>query len=183
MTTPAPSRLLCPNCHRALKEVHEAGISYLGCLKCFGIFISPSELRKYVSSSTNDVKVSFDKISEIRPLQKVEFYNPNRTCPICSTPLDQYQYCFNSGVKIDGCPSGHGVFFDLGELAKARKFVHDGKSKVTASESALFKKSRNLLEQDALDSGANGHDKASWMFYDLLQAVWNRFKGDDDPLK
>jgi Zn-finger nucleic acid-binding protein len=53
-----------------------------------------------------------------------------RHCPVCAGALEPFHH---EGVELDRCPTGHGLWFDRGELAMV---VHSEQAPRTAEERA-----------------------------------------------
>lgn len=49
---------------------------------------------------------------------------PVAACPVCRQPMRRYIYSTDSGVAVDACATGHGIWLDDGELAKIYDYVH-----------------------------------------------------------
>jgi len=50
--------------------------------------------------------------------------NPPVGCPICGQTMRRYVYCEDSGVIVDSCDLGHGIWLDDGELAQIYDYLH-----------------------------------------------------------
>lgn len=69
-----------------------------------------------------------------------------RMCPRCKTALQQHQY---KGVQVDECRTCHGIFFDRGELERARDNTDQD---LRWLDFVLFSiKDLQQLEQDQID--------------------------------
>jgi Zn-finger nucleic acid-binding protein len=47
---------------------------------------------------------------------------PRINCPVCSSTLDRFVFCLDSGVTIDRCAE-HGMWLDDGELARVLNYL------------------------------------------------------------
>jgi len=49
---------------------------------------------------------------------------PVAPCPVCRQPMRRYIYSTDSGVAVDACATGHGIWLDDGELAQIYDYIH-----------------------------------------------------------
>lgn len=75
------------------------------CASCFGVWLDRGELELLLNSS-QDIKLNADITSGERPLK----------CPRCRKRMEKVRGHSEHGVILDRCKSGHGLWFDGGEL-------------------------------------------------------------------
>lgn len=106
----------CPRCHAELGPVEDKGVSFLGCAKCYGLFVSEPDLFTYVQATTSPkVFSSFLKLHE----KMVAGVHPGsvRHCPVCGAVLARVTIGESPLVLLDRCEE-HGVWLDRTELKK-----------------------------------------------------------------
>lgn len=57
-----------------------------------------------------------------------------RSCPRCGEPLDNHQYDVSSGIWVDSCPAGEGVWLDRGEVMAIHKHLSDAMNAMSPAE-------------------------------------------------
>ena len=50
--------------------------------------------------------------------------DPPVGCPVCGQSMRRYIYCEDSGVVVDSCDLGHGIWLDDGELAQIYDYLN-----------------------------------------------------------
>jgi Zn-finger nucleic acid-binding protein len=108
---------LCPRCGKEpLGAVDDKGVSFLGCQKCYGLFVSEPDLFTYIEKAASPrVFASFVELHE-RMLQK-QSAGTMRHCPSCRQVLQRVTFGDNPMVLLDRCGE-HGLWFDRTELNK-----------------------------------------------------------------
>lgn len=105
----------CPRCQKELEKLDtEIGEAWM-CPECDGMLLK--ELDPFLKMSEEQLRQS--------PLQEGLFADHPEVeldnlvcCPLCSQTMRRLNYCGDSGIVIDSCPDGHGVWLDDGELAR-----------------------------------------------------------------
>lgn len=107
----APAQLLCPRCgdllDRAFDLVHV-------CMQCEGVWLTPAVLR-----------AAFEDIQW--PAGRPLWWRNSIQCPECrANGVDTtLRAVTSSGVVVDRCPQGHGLYLDRGELAQLMRTPGD----------------------------------------------------------
>jgi Zn-finger nucleic acid-binding protein len=99
--------MLCPHCGEELAEVAPDRAKWR-CRSCGGILVGAEELEREVAPHG---EVILDTITGIRD---------TRPCPLCHEAMTAYVLY---GIEIDRCGNDGGVWFDRGELGRARQEV------------------------------------------------------------
>ena len=97
----------CPACKNPMiiLELHQVEIDF--CDECEGIWLDGGELEMLLSQTDSEIKLTPDTTTA----------EAHRKCPICSSQMAKVN--FDTGttpVLLDKCLSGHGIWFDSGEL-------------------------------------------------------------------
>ena len=105
---------VCPACSRALSRSDIEGNVLHACMECGGMWITPQAFSEMLESAdellsaTTRPSCSYEK-TFMRS-------DSSRLCPSCDAQMDNYQYQYTSGIWIDACPNGHGIWLDAGEM-------------------------------------------------------------------
>lgn len=96
------------------------------CPKCAGTWCDEDELRKIIQSrhkifSENEFIEIQAKESLAKP-SKSGIQSDGKSCPICTQVLSQNNFSYSSGILIDRCDNGHGVWLDFRELEQLQVF-------------------------------------------------------------
>jgi Zn-finger nucleic acid-binding protein len=114
-------------------EVDQVEIDY--CIECGGIWLDAGELEILLEEPEKVEKVLRNAI----PVPKTS--DSFRKCPICLKKMEEIELGVESKIYIDRCKSGHGLWFDRGELEEVIKIVdHDESSKVAKLLKDIFRK-------------------------------------------
>jgi len=92
----------------------------------------------------------------------------NIKCPICGTDCEKINYSYSSGIIIDHCPNGCGVWLDKGELEKIQAFSEfwDKKASEVMAEKGIVLK---------FDDESTASKRGS--FGNLLYSLYEKFLG------
>ena len=114
-------------------EVDQVEIDY--CIECGGIWLDAGELEILLEEPEKVEKVLRNAI----PVPKTS--DSFRKCPICLKKMEEIELGIESKIYIDRCKSGHGLWFDRGELEEVIKIIdHDESSKVAKLLKDIFRK-------------------------------------------
>jgi len=114
-------------------EVDQVEIDY--CIECGGIWLDAGELEILLEEPEKVEKVLRNAI----PVPKTS--DSFRKCPICLKKMEEIELGVESKIYIDRCKSGHGLWFDRGELEEVIKIIdHDESSKVAELLKDIFRK-------------------------------------------
>lgn len=102
----------CPRCRGALRKTEFADQLLLACPRCRGVWCGPGQLAE-LEGTKRDLPASE---VDCEPVD-------GKACPTCPMPiqLDQRPYMDGSKLRVDVCPSCHGVWLDPGELKQVMK--------------------------------------------------------------
>jgi Zn-finger nucleic acid-binding protein len=102
---------VCPKCDVGLLILRFKTIEVDHCERCRGIWLDAGELEQLLSATGGDAT---DPLLQFQQLVGSESRNRKRLCPRCDQSLREITA--GSGLKLDRCPRGHGLWFDADEL-------------------------------------------------------------------
>lgn len=103
----------CPVCTVPMIVVEHGGIELDYCIECKGIWFDAGELSLLLEKL--DVQ---GELPDVASLPKAESGEKARRCPRCPKYMDKVHLGMEPRVLVDRCPSGHGLWFDAGELGR-----------------------------------------------------------------
>ncbi len=108
-------KILCPACNNALTEKEKLYVKIYFCNDCTGFFIPQSQMKTLLEVIPGE---EWPEIFQERPVSDHTFDRSKelRKCPFCLENMDNTQFQYSSGIWIDCCPVGHGIWIDGGEL-------------------------------------------------------------------
>lgn len=112
----------CPKCAVPLEVVNYEGVQVDRCKQCKGVWLDDGEIVKIVQTKQQ----TFDKNLITETLGQGFAGIPDHqqqkavNCPKCQSPMKPVNYDYSSGIILDRCPQGHGIWFDGGELEKVQ---------------------------------------------------------------
>jgi Zn-finger nucleic acid-binding protein len=110
----------CPRCQTEMKRNNRDGLETDECPSCNGLWLDDGELVKILRNGCYDVSESEKRQAEQagKPgVNKVE-RDSVELCPHCQGRMNPVNYDYASGIVVDTCPKGHGVWLDGGELQR-----------------------------------------------------------------
>ncbi len=109
---------LCPRCEQVpLAAIEDQGVSFLGCSKCFGLFVSDPDLFVYAEKSLSPrAFTSFAELHE-KMQEGAKTVGHVRHCPRCRALLVRVTFGVAPIVVLDRCEE-HGIWLDKTELNK-----------------------------------------------------------------
>lgn len=112
----------CPHCpEETLKVKEKFGVKIYLCFYCGGSFLTQTCLKDFLAfHEEEDWPELFDLEAESG--HTYEKSEAPRNCPACNAPMENVQFQSISGIWIDICPAGHGVWLDCGEIKLIKKY-------------------------------------------------------------
>jgi len=131
----------CPRCRQKMLKKEYEGVSIDICEKCGGIWMDKDEL--YHVLEKREEKFSHQQQEEVTPEEIIPprpgDLIPELNCPLCGALMQRFAFGYSSGIILDRCPNGDGVWLDKGELEKVQ--IYKEKSEELAEkEYARFSK-------------------------------------------
>lgn len=137
----------CPRCQSTnfVQNKYE-GVNVDTCQGCFGVWLDEGELLEIVS--VKQKKISTDLVKEV---VSNSFYGIPESekenkllCAHCNNEMKPINYDISSGVIIDRCNHGHGIWLDKHELEKVQAFREYWSEQVQSREKEFL----NILESN-----------------------------------
>ena len=150
----------CPECLIDLRTDHYEDVEIDRCDRCKGLWLDDRELMTIIRKKGNQLSTSVitQVLSNSFKGVPPEASQTKRTCPRCSESLKHVNHSYSSGIILDTCPRGHGVWLDHEEIDKVQAFeehwdveakrrLPELKQKIDASASApgLIKESSGVF--------------------------------------
>jgi uncharacterized protein len=117
------------------------------CPTCHGVWLDDGEIARIIESEeeafdhalvVQAVEAAFAGI----PTHEVE---SKEACPHCQSQLLAINFAYNSGVIVDRCPKGHGIWFDGKELDQLQA-RHEHWSAQIEKDKSAWKKTLSDVE-------------------------------------
>ncbi|MBD3263729.1 MAG: hypothetical protein GF375_01340, partial [Candidatus Omnitrophica bacterium] len=144
-----PTDRICPTCGENLREKEYEGVMIDVCARCGGVWLDDEELPQIIEK--REVQFSPEERKEIDPeeLKQASLGEtvPELNCPVCGALMGRNIYASVSGIMIDRCSNGHGIWLDKGELEKIQ--IYAEKSEDLAEKN--YAKYSRILNQAKLD--------------------------------
>lgn len=161
----------CPRCNTDTLFDHKyEGFAVKQCSSCYGHWLSSEDLSNIIHKRLNEFESHHIKnaiINSFRGIPKSELETVIN-CPECSAPMNAVNYADDSGIIIDRCPQGHGLWFDQNELDKAQEFREYWQKNISQNEEYFQK----LLKEKYDPS--NKYDQIPISLY-LLSCVFHEY--------
>jgi len=109
--------LTCPNCHgEELKERENMGVILNLCNSCHGCFITQDGLNTFLNFHREE---DWPDLFELKADSEHTYERSKtfRKCPACKESMENIQFQYTSGIWVDYCPKGEGIWLDSGELS------------------------------------------------------------------
>ena len=108
---------ICHSCRVDLQPIEgtEGGER---CPECLGLWLSRSHLQSLVERVDVDADSPVELDNQAKQVDIANTYAPSRharVCPECSSEMDNFRF-EETGIWLDACLQGHGVWLDSGEL-------------------------------------------------------------------
>lgn len=115
----------CPRCKAGLASKQYENMTIENCAQCGGIWLDKGELQPILTA--RDIHFSHELVEKTLKeahcsIRKADV-SDLLACPKCADPMHALNYNYSSGVIINTCPNGHGVWFDKDELAEVQIFM------------------------------------------------------------
>lgn len=117
------------------------------CGQCHGLWFDRDELGRVEELPDSELMADFqDQLDGSGPLTQDS--GRGRTCPRCGQPLENHQYDISSGVWIDSCPNGEGVWLDYGEVIAVHQHLQDAAKEWPPERLEALKSQLSAIRRD-----------------------------------
>ncbi|MBM3318135.1 MAG: zf-TFIIB domain-containing protein [Candidatus Eisenbacteria bacterium] len=100
----------CPACREPLVVVEREGIEVDWCAGCGGLWFDAGEIELLAVATGREAGLAFSPPAGSAPEAA------QRRCPRCARRMEERALAQEPPVLLDFCASGHGIWFDRGEL-------------------------------------------------------------------
>lgn len=119
----------CLNCSTEMNTIDYEGVKIDYCPGCYSAWLDKGEVTQVVENkdekfSPDEILAAFKNKWKAQPPA-----SSDKNCPQCQKEMKSFNYC-DTGVILDRCPEGHGLWFNPGELQKVQvvmEFYDSGK--------------------------------------------------------
>lgn len=128
--------MICPVCKKDMFVVEYKQIELDYCQSCRGVWFDAGELELLLEAGG----IEGDKPFLGDVLKSPEAHTPEkkRKCPICTRNMREVMVGGETGVMIDACNRGDGLWFDGGEVASLVKIITAESPEKRGSESEII---------------------------------------------
>jgi len=143
--------LICPRCEKEMKTIHAKEVELDLCPHCEGVWFDRDELEQVIQmgedkAAGTELAPSFDT-----EVERVETPGTGGLrCPRCGDGLFRYNYAISSGILIDGCERGCGLFLDDGEIRKVFKYTIEADTELDPETEEKLMEKLNQVKTDAM---------------------------------
>jgi len=113
--------MICPACKNEMLVVEYDNIELDYCNNCYGVWFDSTELELLLKSMSLDSQNLL--LNGILDAPEAMSQEKKRKCPICTRKMKKTTIGEPSGVLVDVCPRGNGLWFDGGEVAQLLKHL------------------------------------------------------------
>jgi len=128
--------MICPTCKSDMIVVEYNKIELDYCTDCQGVWFDSGELELLLESMNLESQNVF--LSNILSSEEAESSEKKRKCPICGRKMKKTGIGQESGILIDVCQRGDGLWFDGGELGQLTKQLAKKPSEKTRSQQEVI---------------------------------------------
>ncbi|MFN8608556.1 MAG: zf-TFIIB domain-containing protein [Vulcanimicrobiota bacterium] len=123
---------VCPGCGLALERV-QGGKGCHRCSRCQGLWVTEDFLALALQAQESQIGGILGGQTGAHTFARSA---QQRECPGCERLMENYPFGYQSGIWVDGCPDGHGLWLDAGELRLIRDFQERQRGPMTPEERA-----------------------------------------------
>lgn len=131
----------CPACSSVLSQRQVENTTADCCFDCGGIWLNADKLWLLASrlASLEQGEGEFDIFFKPRDvLREKDIHEEVRSCPDCYTPLEKFNYAYDSNIILDRCKRCGGIWADRGELRQIAMHIK-GNEQVRTIGQAIIK--------------------------------------------
>ncbi len=141
---------VCPNDGTPLSLVKCEAETLDQCPKCQGVWCDVGELRRVIQQRL----VNFVPANAVgnAPKSYVKL-EKDRHCILCHAKMQSSIFAYDSGIQLDTCPLGHGLWLDPEELQKIEAYMKLGKGLQRDRQAVWGSLSKNIAAQADATTG------------------------------
>jgi len=130
------SSSVCRTCQKPLRILEKGEHGLEKCVQCEGIWIARDRLEALLSKTEGTGSRESSPVDLDGEADVGNTFAPSRVhrmCPACGEEMENFVF-EGTGIWIDGCPHGHGIWLDRGELKLLAKRTGEGSKPGRAEE-------------------------------------------------
>jgi Zn-finger nucleic acid-binding protein len=127
--------MICPACGKDALIVEYANIELDYCPACRGVWFDAGELEMLLEAAGLENERNFLESVAVRP--ETEIAENKRRCPECRRKMKKVAIDDEGKIITDICMSGHGIWFDGGEVNALVKALAEKSPDKAASKHVL----------------------------------------------
>lgn len=116
----------CPRCDRKLHQETYEGATLDVCPDCNGYWCDYDELKHITTRRDKEFdqqkREQIEADEDAAEVSQMEELTPELDCVLCGELMERVNYQYTSGIIIDSCKQGHGVWLDEGEIEDVQIF-------------------------------------------------------------
>lgn len=171
--------MTCPRCKNSLKTEKYEDVEVDNCKSCGGTWLDDGEIKTIIDTREQSFspKIIHDTlVSAFSGVPKDE-QEASLKCPKCESSMPALNYDYKSGIIINSCPQGHGIWLDKDELKKVqiyREHCEKEAAKNRKEWMSLAKKVAN--DQNKIIDENLKRDKKPSQY--IISSILNKIIGD-----
>ncbi len=127
--------MICPACGKDALIVEYANIELDYCPACRGVWFDAGELELLLEAAGLESDANF--LSDIIKSREADTTEKKRRCPECRRKMKKVAIDDEGKIITDICMSGHGIWFDGGEVSALVKALAEKSPDKAASKHVL----------------------------------------------
>jgi Zn-finger nucleic acid-binding protein len=143
----------CPHCYQTLINKDYEHISIYTCEKCAGIWLEPAQLSEITTMS--DTHFIPEEVQDVLLAAQsgagVTENSASLRCPKCSRDMNTINYDYSSGIIVNVCSLGDGLWFEKNQLQQVQIFMEQCDNQEHTRKKELLtklKKSKQELDDE-----------------------------------
>lgn len=152
----------CPRCKGTLVQSTHDGVEVARCDRCKGYWMRAKDLGEAIAAKGRAAEPAAQGVlaheSAARPTRSEAELLRELRCPTCNQLMERLNYQGSSGIILDRCRVGHGIWLDDGELERVQTFCEawEARADETAAKykGLLAKVAESSREREEADAAS-----------------------------
>jgi Zn-finger nucleic acid-binding protein len=157
----------CPRCQQEMEKSSYESVEIDHCAGCKGKWLDSGELSKIIEIKEE----SFENSLIHHTLQAahsgfvIAEEESVELCPICSDRMGVINYQYKTGIFLDTCPKGHGIWLDVQELEQVQIYSERSDQDYTEKGDAWRKLAEESLRKHSEAATVERKQNMSKVYY------------------
>lgn len=142
--------LTCPRCSVDMKKIHVRNVELDLCESCEGLWFDRDEIGQVAAMGEEEAAAS--PLAPSLETDKERLESPGKgdlKCPRCGSEMYRYIYMVSSGVVVDGCEKGCGVWLDDGEIRKIIEYSIESERALDPETERMLREKLQAVKREA----------------------------------